>query len=101
MTTLLSDDIKAAIAAIDANPNPTPEQLAATYRNHRELLGQVHDFAVDLEEARGRSQRAIPLWGSAGTSSRFYKWLQVGHRRPTSGMTELRLVDAVDTARTA
>jgi hypothetical protein len=98
MTTLLSDDIKAAIAAIDANPNPTAEQLAVVYRNHRELLGQVHDFAVDLEEARGRSQRAVNLWGGAGTSARFYTALHQGRRRPTPGMSELRLVE---TARSA
>jgi hypothetical protein len=94
MTSLLSDEIKAAIAVIDANPNPTPEQIATMLREHRELLGQVHDFAVDLEQARGRSQRAIPLWGSAGTSSRLYRCLQQGRRRPVPGMGELRLVSA-------
>jgi hypothetical protein len=98
MTTLLSDDIKETIRMIDSHPLPSPEQIATLLRNYRELLGQVHDFAADLEEARGRSQRAIPLWGGAGTSSRFYTALHQGRRRPTPGMSELRLVE---TARSA
>ncbi len=92
MSQLLSDEIRAAISAIDANPNPTPEQIALIREAHRAYLVQLLDFTEDLELQRKTSQRAIPVWGEAGASARLYKWLRLGQRRPSAGMGALKIV---------
>lgn len=84
----MSSQIEAAIAALEANPNSTPDQLAELRRVHLEMLRQVRDFAVDFEAARARNDRCIPLWGGAGAAARFYRWLEIGRRRPIAGMGE-------------
>lgn len=92
MSHLLSEDIRAAISALDATPNPTLDQLAVIRETHRAFLGQLLDFTEDLETARRTSQRAIPVWGEAGASARLYKWLRLGRRRPSAGMGGLTVV---------
>ncbi len=93
---LLSEQIRTSIASLDANPNPTPEQLVVIRQTHRELLCQVYDFAIDVEQAQvgfgGGGRKVVPMLPAPGIVSRLYLWLERGRRRPSAGMGELRAV---------
>lgn len=80
--TSLSHQIEAAIAALDANPNPTPEQLATVRQSLREVLCQQLDFARDVEAHRLGRSGVIPVLSGVGITRRHYHWLQQGRRRP-------------------
>ena len=92
MSHRLSNEIREAIASIDAHPHPTAEQLMVIRQTHRAFLTQMLDFADDLERQRRASQRAIPVWGEAGAASRLYRWLQLGQRRPQEEAGGLKIV---------
>lgn len=69
----LSEHCRAAIAAIDAHPCPTYEQLLEVLSSHRELLDRTRTFAERLEEARTIHRGKVPMFAAAGVATTLYR----------------------------
>lgn len=82
MAKFLSDQIEDAIGALDANPEPTREQLLALAAAQRLMLERVRAFATAVEGAhRGRPQ-VVPMWACSAAAARLYRDLAEGELPP-------------------
>ena len=72
---MLSRQCSAALAAIDAHPNPTYEQLLEVLSSHRELLERTRAFAEAMEAAKERRPDVVPMYGAAAAATMLYQEL--------------------------
>lgn len=75
MSKLLSELIEESIAALDANPMPSRDQLMDLRSEHRVLLVKLQRFADTAETAHRVARTGVPLWGTAAACSQLYREL--------------------------
>jgi len=80
---MLSAQCSAALAALDAHPEPTYEQLLEVLSSHRELLERTRDFAEAMEDARRRRPEIVPMYGAATAAAILYQQLEA--EEPAAG----------------
>lgn len=73
---MLSSQCSAALAAIDAHPNPSYEQLLEVLSSHRELLERTREFAEAMERAQERRPNIVPMFGAATAAAVLYQQLE-------------------------
>lgn len=73
MNKLLSAQLTESIAAIDAAPAPSHEQLLEIRAAYRDHLVKLQRFAEGAEEAHRLAPAKIPVWGAAAACTQLYR----------------------------
>ncbi len=82
MTLLLSDQIEESIGALDANQEPSREQLLELAHAQRHLLAKLKDFAGNIEQAHRERPHVVPMWATSAAAAKLYHDLAEGELPP-------------------